>query len=409
MKISLRIFQLSLVLTVILAGAATASPLPQAMIDALQQREQSLAHYTFNWQVDYKETDSGESPQEIAEKQRAAEEQIPAQLRKRGITDESFIRQQVQSLVQHYADQAKPISYNSSTPWQIARSGDETLVTGVRQLLAGPGNGSSEYYRQYYNKDAAIVINDKTEINGDSAKPGDSYAWASFGDSVRYRTLYQGGLGLIPEHFVVLTGLNPLTIYGAHWSLISETVDSWKLATEVTQRNWPQFHIEATLSRSHGGAPSQILVRSGRETLRLDTLNFRLAHGTWLCEKVKISDDSPGVTKIQLWSLVGIEPTKAINLTYTGSSFVHDYRLLGPDLNARIEPVLQPQQQSSLVVYRWPGHFPSLAELKQIHDHMHPGEATPDPGKSASLPFVGGLLCLVGGVWMFKRRGGGAV
>jgi len=86
---------------------------------------------------------------------------------------------------------------------------------------------------------------------------------------------------------------------------------------------------------------------------------------------------------------------------------VIDYRLLGSNF---INPHaflarLDDEQEKQVVLYQWPGQFPNVADLKHLRDKQHPGESTPDPIKSASLPFVGGLMCLVGGVWMFKRRG----
>lgn len=408
MKVKVRAYSLCLVFTLLIVGvgAVSASPLPQVLISTLQKREQSLAHDTFNWQVDYKEIEAGEPAQEIAKQQRAVAEQVPAQLRQRGITNDNIIRQQVQSLVQHLAGEVNTVTYTSSTNWQIAQNGNETLVAGARELLASPNHGSSEYYHQYYNKDAAIVINDKREIDGSETKSDDAYAWTSFGDSIRYRNLYEGGLGLIPEHFVVLTGLNPLTIYGAHWHLVSETAEYWKLATDVSQRSYPQFHIEVTLSRSHGGASSRIQVTGGKEILSFDTQSYRLSNGVWLCDKVKFSDNFPGDTKEQLWSLHDVGSTNTINLAYKKSGFVHDYRLLGPELDVHVLPVLHSQQQDHLIIYRWPGYLPSIDELKVMQAKQHPGESTPDPKEASSLPFVGGLMMLVGGVWMFRRRGG---
>ena len=72
---------------------------------------------------------------------------------------------------------------------------------------------------------------------------------------------------------------------------------------------------------------------------------------------------------------------------------------------------------NKIVSYRWTGKFPSDTEVTRIHEKQHPGEASPDMGQSgagsatsaanmigSAMPFAGGVLCLVGGVWMFKQR-----
>jgi len=64
------------------------------------------------------------------------------------------------------------------------------------------------------------------------------------------------------------------------------------------------------------------------------------------------------------------------------------------------------RMSNNVVYYAWTGNFPSIEQLKALYNKQHPGEASPDPKKTSSLPFIGGLMMLVGGVWMFRRRGG---
>lgn len=396
------------VIVLLLTHSGVAATSPQAISNVLDIREKNLSHLTFDWQNVYKEDDAPVPPQQIKAQQQSAEQQLPAQLKRLGITDEEGIKKEVQAMVEHYAEAGKAASYNSTTKWNFQHYGDQILVNGVRRLDGqGSTQSASQYYRQFYDKNAGLIINDRNDINNISSQTIGSFAWASPSSSPCYRAPFADSLDLIPEHFVMLLSLNPLTMYGAHWKVISETPEDWTLTTEVIQDDWQPFHITLTLSRSHGGAPARIetIVGDNKESIIVQTKSYRRYQEEWIADNVHVSDKWPGLEKDQTWLLTDMKPSHPITVLAPEKD-VQDYRLVPTVLHGTVRPQLDGAERGDVISYKWPGKFPSLNELKKLRQQHNPGESSPDPGKtSAALPFLGGVFCLVGGVWMFKRRG----
>lgn len=379
--------------------------MPASVVSTLGQREQQLDRLAYTWTVDRQAKVAARSPEDIHSMQQAGADQIAALYQKRGIKDPKMIQRAIDGGNTALAKTFGGASYRSSATWRFVRDGAQVLVSGARQIA-----DSSTQYRQFYSKSDGVVVPDTLAVSAtQSFRPPNPFAWASPGDAVRYRCPFLGqSLDVFPEHFATLMNLNPLAMYGAQWALTSTTPDAWVLQTQVKEGTLSPFTVQMTLSRTHDGAPSEIKVQGRGYTETFQVRSYRRYQGSWISDRVAYVDDRPNIENAtQLFTLQSVEPSEAVRLSPSPSESVIDYRLLGPNfVNPHaFFPRLSEEQQKEIVHYRWTGNFPSLEELKPLLNKQHPGEAAPDPGKSASLPLLGGLMALVGGVWMFKRRG----
>lgn len=281
-----------------------------------------------------------------------------------GISEEA-IRKQVEKAKQQVPLTTKGFSYRSTQVWHFERSSTQTLVTGVKEL-----GDSRAGFTQFYDGDLGVIANTSMNIEGAGyLRPVDPNVWKSPGDSVRYRSLFQDSLGLLPEHFVMLLGLNPLAMYSAKWDLLSTTPEIWTIQTVVRQNNFAPFTIQVQLSRSHGGAPAGLTVQSQDEQIDFQVSSFRQVNSEWVADKAVYSETFVHfLTTHQTWALQAVGPSKPIVVSLSPAQLVHDYRRLGPDLTIQgLGPNVSEQQEKSIVFYRWPGHFPTDQELMQKH------------------------------------------
>ncbi len=415
----------AIVIPILLCQIVNAAPIPAKLAGSLSQKEKQFDQSTFHWQMSYKEIDAGESAQEISEKQKAVVEHLPDQLKSLGITDKAGIDAQVKAMVDHIAEAGQGATFSSSTDWAFIRKDAGTLVSGIRQLdKLNSKNSTAQNFRQYYSGTSGLIFNDTVTIDGQPVKPIDPVVWANSSDSIRLPNPAIGSLGIEPEHFVLLMALNPLSIYSNAWHLSSETPKLWKLEAVRKQTGTPPVSIKITLSKSHGNLPEEIEVNtnSGQGVVKALVTEYSIYKGLPVVSRVVLTEHESSVEKIQTWHLISIQPSTPISLAYSGTNPIHDFRLAGTDLPQLSEGSLTKQEAAAVVLYRWPGHLPSLDELKKMYQKQHPGEAAPDPGQSSSaspsagtpvsasnmissaLPFAGGVLCLVGGVWMLKNR-----
>lgn len=353
-----------------LLTSVAATPVPQQVSQSLNEREMRLSNLAFDWQMTYHQRNSAETPQEIQARQQAVREQLPRDFKRAGMTD-GTIKQIVEGAVEDAAKDGMVKSYHSTTPWRFERNGDQALVSGVRQSIK---DGTQEYFsndfHQFYDKNWGLVINDRNEVNGKPLQPRLVSAWAAPGDALRYSGGIADGLGIKPEHFAMLLGLNPLAMYGLTWKLVAETPQAWSLEAPFMQNGYLLFTVKLVLDRSHGDAPSQIQVNRGGQTLTFRAESYRQYKGEWLCDKVEFHNQMPDVemragTDIkETWVLQDVAPSQPIQVSVPKGMAVKDFRLLGSQINGVFESGLTPQQQQAIVSYRWNGHFSSLDELK---------------------------------------------
>ncbi len=419
-----RWFLLLLVLVgLCLCSKSFASPLPQQATDILQRREQRLNHTSFGWQLVLEENAPSKSNAAISAMVDKIRRQMPGDLRKHGITDENTIHTMVEEQAISIPNSMKGFAYKSVQNWQFQRDGNQTLVTGAKQ------EGSfSAFYQYLYEGKNGLVVNDKNREIGFNKLPiYDPVAWRCPGDAIYFRNPLQqtqASLDLLPAHFSTLTGTNPLAMYGAGWNLVSTTPTSWLLEATVGDASQMPSMVRLTLDRLHSGCLVQMHISHGSEDVTFLVKGYKRYQDQWLCSMVELTDNMPGIEAVkQTWTLQNIQDTKPFAITVPRGRYVADYRLLGEQLSdTGLSLRLTQKQQRKIVHYPWTGHFPSDMELQQLFQKQHPGEALPDPNAfnpdspggltptsrssavGSVLPFAGGVLCIAGGVWMFKQR-----
>jgi hypothetical protein len=383
--------------------AAWGNPVPQSLVDTLQHREQHFSSSTFNWQFTDEELHHPLlTPEKIRAARIAGEKGWEEQFRKAGAKDENEIKRAAIDNTNQELAILRGGSLKYSNGWRFERSGVSTLVTGTTESLGGLASTQ----QQFYEADLALSVPLFSRLaDGTKVSDTDPSVWRTAGDSIRYPNPLTWSLGLAPEHFAMLIGLNPLTLYGVNWQLLSTTANAWVIGTHLTADGFPAT-FQITLDRLHGGAPSDIKITKSRQSQEFHAEGFQLHEGVWFPHRVHIvSHAAEMLDTDQSWTLQSVLPSQPLQVTLKLPNPVHDYRLLGVGLSQKTIQSAEMGKHHDIVYYQWEGQFPSANDIEKLHQRQHPGEATPDPKSSASLPFVGGLLCLVGGVWMFKRRG----
>jgi len=398
-----------------LSVVAWGDQIPQSLAVTLQQREQHLSSSTFNWQL----TDTENHyplfpPDKIRMMRIQGEKEWEQQFRRWGATKESEIKPAAIANTENMLKNFQGGLVNYSNKWLFERNGASTLVTGTTESLSGLVAAQQQYY------DANLVLVapvSSHQADGRKVTPNDPVVWQAVGDGTRYSSPLITDLGLTPEHFAMLIGINPVTLHGANWQIISTTPSAWVIGTHITEGRFP-CAIQVTLDRLRGNATSDIKIQKPEQSRDFHADSFRLYQGMWLPDKIHMTSHAAHFSDIkQNWVLLSITPSKAIQVHLSPLAFVHDYRLLGANLTQKTILNAETGQHHDIVMYQWKGHFPSMSDLENFHQHEHPGEASPDIGQAgassplstasvigSSLPFAGGVLLLTGGVWMFKQR-----
>lgn len=344
-----------------------ASPIPPELQIALQAREQHLNHLSLNCSMLYKQVKAGMTPLEIKQKQTALKARLPSELRRGGLTDENSIQQMVQSSVDSVVQSGKGDVSTSVTPCTFERYDDQTLVTATRQL-ENTQDKSSEAYRYFYSSDAAMLINDGNVINDKKYPSSGTNVWKTSGKSTYYRSPNPDGIGLLPEHLAMLLGINPLKMHGAEWQMVSATKSAYQLHCNFTADNLLPIDVQMSLDRTHSNAPSEIRVSilQGQETITLSAHNYKRYNGEWVPNELVSYNHLANLDITQNWEVKSLAASKPIALSVPPSMLIRDYRLAGSHIGNLM--MATNQEKKSIVVYHWPGHLPTLDDLKKIHD-----------------------------------------
>jgi hypothetical protein len=397
-KLCVRII-LGIVALLTLLNESSSADVPTNVNERLQKHELSLQQTTLVWRIDVDEQRVAMPLDDAASLRKQLEKSYAASFRKAGMRDETQIQKLVQEDMSGFTKAMNQTAFHYADSWEFAHDNQSVLVSGAIQY-----NSKIPYYfHQFYSGENALVVEDLPADQTRLMSP--PVAWRTSGESIRNFSPVVQGLNLSPEHLALLIGLNPMAMHGAQWQLSSATPDNWILKTKVAHAN-STVDVQMTLDRKHDNLPSEIKMMTDQTSETFSAESFRRYQNDWICDKVVYQKSVPGhISVTQHWVLQSLEPTKPLVVKVPSGNRVHDYRLMGQDLNWQDMQNEDAHGNKPLVYYSWPGQFPSLDELKQLYQKRHPGEATPDPQASSSLPVVGGLLCLVGGVWMFKRRG----
>lgn len=367
------------------SGAIAQSiPMPAMLSTKLLQRENKLDRTSLTWQINQERSIQGAPAKFVPGILRNAEITAKTEARRDGLTNKSDVDILVKSRVEAIRAFTKPHTVSFTNTWQFSRDNRTVLVEGKVDAVGYPATLAQSFYGE------GVGLNFVQSL---SQKPLVRIWGSSVGDATRTSMRSQDGLNISPEDQVMLTGLNPLDMYGAKWKLITSTEKVWVIeATDQAQSVAP-IKVQVTLSRIYGGAPIELDMKGPSWSATYRAEKFGLQNGTWLCSKVIYNEQWPGIQTKKTWSF---ERATAIKRLSIASATIPN----GTDV---IDSRRNPE-----ITYAWNGHILSSDELKSLDKLRHPGESTPDPGKTSSAnfsPFIGGMLCIVGGVWMFKRRG----
>lgn len=376
------------------------------VVTSSQQRERGLDQSTFKWQVtqDVTVADPSAKSETIVLKQAAEEARRDAA--KQGITDQQAVEKFMQQRVSDVSDMERGYSITTTKLWQIIRNPNIILASGEMQNSPSYAGGFHEYYGQKFG----IFVNDygKGVATGESVSTLSPKVWGCSDDCAYFRNPFQDGLDLTPEDLAVLAGTNPLALYGAKWKVLAETPTTVVLAAEVRQHGNDPSSLQLTLDKSHSNAPSRLESQGSGDLKWSSTVRvtgFVKHAGGWISEAVDSTYDQSTQIVKRRWKLQSVEVSKPIDVTISRKIRVSDYRLLGENLSPESVTLASVNHDRRIASYTWPGHLPSLEQLKIISKQNLSSSVTSRNLAMASLPVLGGVLCLVGGIWMFKRRG----
>ncbi len=379
-----------------------ASQLPVGIATALSNREQHFSHCTFQWSLSSKTTISLGNVT-VAQMRKTARLGLISRYKKQGITSQEQVDRMLQQDLREVDAYQKPILIHSIDDYRFVRDGNKTSVSGTRAEI-----GYGAKYLQLYEGSNGLVVNNGIVSSGTKPPLQMPVVWNSPGDATRYISPFQVSLGVMPEHFASLIGLNPLRMYGAVWQEVSEDATFAVVQSQIDNTALGPLHIQITLNKNYGYAPTLIEVSGvGQPWSKVFAMqHYIISHGYWISDVVEVTDNEPSIkTTHESWMLKQVDYTSQPEVI--ASQPVADYRLLGSDLSTSdVSQGTTQRMSNNVVYYAWTGNFPSIEQLKALYNKQHPGEASPDPKKTSSLPFIGGLMMLVGGVWMFRRRGG---
>ncbi len=399
-------FFLSLLACPLLLPVVRAEELPPKLAGALRTRDQKLSQLTFDWKVSTTQTHLGLNSKGITTASENIARNARKEARRGGVTDAKILASAADTSVRNILPLLKGYESHFSTTWRFTRDGDAMLIAGDTERPPSPPN----QVQAYYGHGIGFMVVNRADI-----KDVPSYVWGCSGNCTQTLDKPDNDLSLTPETFAMQTGTNPLAMYNAHWKLIATTPQSWVLEAQVNHNDRVNDTVQMKLSRQYGGVPVEIHIKGDRWTAQYQATRFARQGNTWVCTEAQYFEDRWGIfTYRQKWQLKNIAASKHISiasLKVAPRATIFDYRL-GNSLG-----------------YRWSGALPSLTELKKRRDIERPGELTPDPNKSSPapaqpistssgvttpvsrssvvgsvLPFAGGVLCIAGGVWMFKQR-----
>ncbi len=377
---------------------------PSDITSTLQANTDALKNLAFDWQLTQTTVNSAASPDEIERVRREAPERVRHEIQvNRGVTDEKLLNKFVDARVRTMLQTLQGYSVSYTSNWQWINNGNLASITGQTQ------NSKSLRisYNYYFSNEWGIFVNTDNfnPQNGEHIATDGPSVWANTKDSTYVPDTIAPYINVADAVF--LMGYNPLKALALSWQWKSSNINAVVLSAQIKETDANPIDFKLTLDRLHGMLPSQLETVKGKYKTRYDVTEFEKYNNVWISKKVSYVRDFGNGSKSSFdWQLVKVKNSDPISVSIPANSIaVSDYRLLGKELNW--QTVANGQLSSpKIVAYKWTGRLPTLEQLQKLQQKLHPGEATPDSKQASVLPFVGGLMMLVGGVWMFRRRGG---
>lgn len=401
-----------LVVVVIVATLAThayaqSTSLPRDVDEKLKSREIALQHQQVDWELKQTTVQQSADAAAISKIQKELPDHIRRDLRKSfGITDTKIAQKYVDARVASAVELESAYKVEKDSIWHWSNDGSKISVSGEVQdspsLLTG--------FTYYFCDDWGMYVNTKSTDpkTGEKISLDKPSAWRNF-DGVLSSPVANAPY-LKPSDGVFLFARNPLNAYKSNWHTVSRTSSTLTLETEIIGKSSFPTKLSLNLDIAHGMAPSRLSIVHGRRQSVYQVEGFTKNKNIWLPKQVNYSlNTGNGTVSSSEWHYITAKPAGSIVITLVkGNEAVTDYRLLEDNLSPLALIDEQNKPNSKIVAYKWNGELPPYQQLQYLQKQQHPGESSPDPGKTSSSNFMlllGGMLCLVGGIWMFKRRG----
>ena len=391
--------------------STSAASLPPELVKGLDAREQKLKYTTFVWGIVENRKYEPSDPKAVAADARQTAVQARSRAQQKGIKDNQAVQKFVDKEVALTQRLEQGYHFSFSDKWNFVCNGAATSVAGHNQFSPS----SSVKYLQYYGDGQGVLA--QYGVKSADTSPSVINIWSCSGNCIQQTYPFPESLNLSATDFAVLLGKDPTKVYGSVWSVTSSNAQNIQIEAELGKGSRYPSTIKITLDKDHGYAPSYAEVHSSSWLMKCFVKRFRPYQGTWISADVSVSEKwFQDLTQERDWKLQQVKPSHLLVLNFSKTSEVLDYRLLNKDPMPGDILKASQKQDTKLVQYYWPGKLPSIDALTRLDQQQHPGEGTPDPSQSGSaaasaskmvssaLPFIGGVLCLVGGVWMFKQR-----
>ena len=386
-------------LIIIMSHTTVASRLPDAVAQALSNRDMALDNTSFGWQRGFAFSQAG-LPRDARNRFLAQSLQnAQYEADRQGYTDPKDRRDFVAQSVKDDMIVFDGVHFSATSQWQFRRTPSMISVAGQSDGI----NNLKIMYNQTYSDGWGAVINTGTNYPGSHTYP--PMIWAASGSAAYVNCPFQNQLDVQPEQFAMLMGLDPLKMYGARWELTNSDGSYVHLRSEVDSSNISPVEISLTLDANRGYAPSQIEICNPgkRISISFTALSYRKFSGVWICDKADYeAKQSRNLTKKASWELQTVASTSTLQTDIKPGESVEDYRLLGD--GAKASDVLKAVLPGGArpIQYRWPGHLPSLSELNSLRAPLN-NVSSASPITVATLA-TGIALVLCAIWWRLRRR-----
>lgn len=395
-------------LSILLIVPCGANEIPPQVVRASMKRSEALGDCTLVWQVSFSRLPAPISPQLRQQQYDVIYQQF---VQRAAVTQPRDAEREAHQAAQRFIDAMNIASAARSyqTPYYITRLSGDLYVWGLDEIHTPEGLGFSACTVRYtdgygirfdpWAKLQGHTVTAQDVLSGRSRLLPAARVWAAPGHAANYRS-FERPMDLTPEVLCLVAVRNPLSLYGASWSVDRTNGRIISLSAHVEKGNKSPFRVCLTLDKQRGMALSRVAVTylgmKGGEEYVVSRWGQRA--GIWIPLRVeeKQWDDDQRIQR--LWQLKQVIPPQK-NASVPLGFWVQDMRLLGPFGTDNDVAT----QADEIVGYKWNGRLPEISELQAMR-HQTNGASHP----AAHLPlmrFIAPLtLTLIGVIWYWRLK-----
>ena len=241
-------------------------------------------------------------------------------------------------------------------------------------------------------------------------------------DSVSVDADDRSYLDISPYELSMLTGSNPLHIFGEDWKYAGTKNGDPIFINSFTYGNFTDRRpcaITVVLSRSHNFTPLSFHFEMLGQKIDYICSGFTQYRGAWLASDVTSTEDGYYSFTSRKWHLEKVEKSSEISIKmpmkvsgfkdnntpiYLDSlnDTIVDYRLIDQDYG-RLQSTYTKQLNDAHTQYQWTGKLPTLDELRKIKKSQTHLQFTSTQAFSTWM-FIPGVLLIATGVFLKLRK-----